>query len=37
VHVGPVVDQSQLEQDLRYIKIGQDEGRAPSAWGRRRY
>jgi len=26
VHVGPVVDQSQLEQDLRYIKIGQDEG-----------
>lgn len=25
-HVGPVVDQSQLDQDLRYIKIGQDEG-----------
>jgi aldehyde dehydrogenase (NAD+) len=32
VHVGPVVDQSQLEQDLRYIKIGQDEG-ARLAWG----
>lgn len=26
VHIGPVVDQSQLDQDLRYIKIGQDEG-----------
>ena len=25
-HIGPVVDQSQLDQDLRYIKIGQDEG-----------
>ena len=24
--VGPVVDQSQLDQDLRYIKIGRDEG-----------
>jgi len=32
VHVGPVVDQSQLDQDLRYIKIGQDEG-ARLAWG----
>jgi alpha-ketoglutaric semialdehyde dehydrogenase len=32
VHVGPVVDQSQLEQDLRYIKIGQDEG-ARLTWG----
>jgi acyl-CoA reductase-like NAD-dependent aldehyde dehydrogenase len=32
VHVGPVVDQSQLEQDLRYIKIGQDEG-ARLSWG----
>src|SRR5882762_9956614 len=32
VHVGPVVDQSQFEQDLRYIKIGQDEG-ARLAWG----
>jgi aldehyde dehydrogenase (NAD+) len=25
-NVGPVVDQSQLDQDLRYIKIGRDEG-----------
>jgi len=25
-HIGPVVDQSQLEQDLSYIKIGKDEG-----------
>src|SRR3712207_436350 len=25
-HIGPVVDQSQLDQDLRYIKIGQEEG-----------
>ena len=25
-HIGPVVDQSQLDQDLRYIKIGKDEG-----------
>ena len=32
VHVGPVVDQSQLDQDLRYIKIGQDEG-AKLYWG----
>jgi alpha-ketoglutaric semialdehyde dehydrogenase len=32
VHVGPVVDQSQLEQDLRYIKIGQEEG-ARLSWG----
>ena len=32
VHVGPVVDQSQLDQDLRYIKISQDEG-ARLAWG----
>jgi alpha-ketoglutaric semialdehyde dehydrogenase len=32
VHVGPVVDQSQLDQDLRYIKIGQDEG-ARLSWG----
>jgi len=32
VHVGPVVDQSQLDQDIRYIKIGQDEG-ARLAWG----
>jgi aldehyde dehydrogenase (NAD+) len=25
-HIGPVVDQSQLDQDLSYIKIGQEEG-----------
>jgi aldehyde dehydrogenase (NAD+) len=31
-HIGPVVDQSQLDQDLKYIKIGQDEG-AKLAWG----
>jgi alpha-ketoglutaric semialdehyde dehydrogenase len=32
VHLGPVVDQSQLDQDLRYLKIGQDEG-ATLHWG----
>src|SRR5215472_17393202 len=32
VHVGPVVDQNQLEQDFLYLKIGQDEG-AKLAWG----
>src|SRR3954452_16245529 len=31
-HIGPVVDQNQLDQDLRYLKIGQDEG-AKLAWG----
>src|SRR5215470_7833242 len=25
-HIGPVVDQSQLDQDLSYIKIGREEG-----------
>lgn len=25
-HIGPVVDQSQLDQDLRYIQAGKDEG-----------
>jgi aldehyde dehydrogenase (NAD+) len=25
-HIGPVVDKNQLEQDLSYIKIGQEEG-----------
>ena len=25
-HIGPVVDQSQLDQDLRYVQIGKDEG-----------
>ena len=32
VHIGPVVDQSQLDQDLRYLKIGKDEG-ARLHWG----
>ncbi|HVO01100.1 MAG TPA: aldehyde dehydrogenase family protein, partial [Candidatus Cybelea sp.] len=32
VHLGPVVDQSQLDQDLRYLKIGKDEG-AKLYWG----
>jgi len=31
-HIGPVVDQSQLDQDLRYIKVGKDEG-AKLHWG----
>ena len=30
--IGPVVDQSQLEQDLRYLDIGRKEG-ARLAWG----
>jgi aldehyde dehydrogenase (NAD+) len=30
--IGPVVDQSQLDQDLSYLKIGRDEG-AKLAWG----
>jgi aldehyde dehydrogenase (NAD+) len=25
-HIGPVVDQNQLDQDLSYIRIGQDDG-----------
>ena len=25
-HIGPVVDQNQLDQDLSYVKIGKDEG-----------
>ncbi len=30
--IGPVVDQSQLEQDLRYLEIGESEGaRSPAA------
>jgi acyl-CoA reductase-like NAD-dependent aldehyde dehydrogenase len=32
VHIGPVVDQSQLDQDLRYLTIGKDEG-AKLYWG----
>jgi acyl-CoA reductase-like NAD-dependent aldehyde dehydrogenase len=31
-HIGPVVDQSQLDQDEKYIGIGRDEG-ATLAWG----
>ncbi len=31
-HMGPVVDQNQLDQDLRYLKIGKDEG-AKLHWG----
>jgi acyl-CoA reductase-like NAD-dependent aldehyde dehydrogenase len=31
-HIGPVVDQSQLEQDEKYIAIGRDEG-AKLHWG----
>ncbi len=31
-HIGPVVDQSQLDQDLRYITVGKDEG-AKLHWG----
>ena len=30
--IGPVVDQSQLDQDLAYLKIGRDDG-AKLAWG----
>jgi alpha-ketoglutaric semialdehyde dehydrogenase len=31
-HIGPVVDQNQLEQDLRYLHVGRDEG-AKLHWG----
>ena len=31
-HIGPVVDQSQLDQDLKYLQIGRDEG-ATLHWG----
>ncbi|MFO1150063.1 MAG: aldehyde dehydrogenase family protein [Alsobacter sp.] len=31
-HIGPVVDQSQLEQDLKYIAIAKEEG-GKLAWG----
>jgi acyl-CoA reductase-like NAD-dependent aldehyde dehydrogenase len=31
-HIGPVVDQSQLDQDMKYIAIGKDEG-AKLYWG----
>ena len=32
-HIGPVVDQNQLDQDLKYIRIGQDEGATLAAGG----
>jgi aldehyde dehydrogenase (NAD+) len=32
-HIGPVVDQSQLDQNLSYLKIGQDEGAKLKAGG----
>lgn len=32
-HIGPVVDQNQLDQDLGYIRIGRDEGATLSAGG----
>ena len=31
-HIGPVVDQSQLDQDLKYIQIAKDEG-GKLVWG----
>jgi aldehyde dehydrogenase (NAD+) len=31
-HIGPVVDQAQLDSDLRYLEIGSSEG-AKLAWG----
>ena len=33
-HIGPVVDQSQFEQDLAYIEIGKSEGATLAAGGR---
>jgi alpha-ketoglutaric semialdehyde dehydrogenase len=32
-HIGPVVDQNQLDQDLSYLKIGVDEGAKLAAGG----
>jgi alpha-ketoglutaric semialdehyde dehydrogenase len=32
VHLGPVVDQNQLDQDLRYLRVGKEEG-ARLFWG----
>ncbi len=34
-HIGPVVDQSQLDQDERYIQIAKDEGGTLAAGGNR--
>ncbi|HYA75127.1 MAG TPA: aldehyde dehydrogenase family protein [Roseiarcus sp.] len=35
VHVGPVVDQTQLDQDLSYVRIGRDEGAKLALGGER--
>ena len=35
VHIGPVVDQNQLDQDLSYVRIGQDEGAKLALGGER--
>ncbi len=35
VHIGPVVDQSQLDQDLSYVRVGQDEGARLALGGER--
>jgi alpha-ketoglutaric semialdehyde dehydrogenase len=35
VHIGPVVDQSQLDQDLSYVRVGQDEGAKLALGGER--
>jgi len=35
VHIGPVVDQSQLDQDLAYLDIGKDEGAKLALGGER--
>src|SRR6202050_663980 len=35
VHIGPVVDQSQLDQDLSYLDIGKDEGAKLALGGER--
>ena len=35
VHVGPVVDQNQLDQDLSYVAIGKDEGAKLALGGER--
>ena len=34
-HIGPVVDQSQLDQDLDYIRVGQEEGATLAFGGER--
>jgi aldehyde dehydrogenase (NAD+) len=35
VHIGPVVDEGQLEQDLSYVRIGKDEGAKLAIGGER--